>query len=191
MKIRPKQKEVYETAKKLFVKKGYAETSKREIAAELGVTAATLYSHINSKEEILDWICEDVFNRFNTGLQPLIESNLSVEKKFTEFIRIYITECLIDIDKFEVYNRYWSQSDKNYEKFANGKAILNHHLNLLIKANLAGDRKLDCFEEDATVKIMLLILRNVPYYVSNKENPDIECVVQEIQDRLLFGYAPR
>ena len=64
MQATKKQLEIYNVAKKLFVEKGYAETSVRDIAAILNIKAASLYSHINSKEEILDYICEDVFNRF-------------------------------------------------------------------------------------------------------------------------------
>jgi AcrR family transcriptional regulator len=44
---------ILDVALDLFVRKGYAETSLREIAAELGFTKAALYYHFESKQDIL------------------------------------------------------------------------------------------------------------------------------------------
>lgn len=163
----------------------------RDIAAELNVTAATQYSHIKSKEEILDWICEDVYERITQALLPLIKMEIHIEEKFTEFIKIYITECLRDYDKFEIYNRCWALSERNFQKFSDGKRSLEYQLHLLVNHNLPDDKQVSCFEDDATVKIILLILRNTPHYIKDKDNPDMDCIVKEIQDRLLHGYGPR
>ncbi len=44
---------ILDIALDLFVRKGYAETSLREIAAELGFSKAALYYHFESKQDIL------------------------------------------------------------------------------------------------------------------------------------------
>lgn len=44
---------ILDVALELFVRKGYAETSLREVAAELGITKAALYYHFESKQDIL------------------------------------------------------------------------------------------------------------------------------------------
>jgi len=44
---------ILDVALDLFVRKGYAETSLREIAAELGFSKAALYYHYESKQDIL------------------------------------------------------------------------------------------------------------------------------------------
>lgn len=44
---------ILDVALDLFVRKGYAETSLRELAAELGFTKAALYYHFESKQDIL------------------------------------------------------------------------------------------------------------------------------------------
>jgi len=56
------------TATALFRARGFAATTMRELATELGLEAGSLYSHIRSKEEILHRICfslaEDFFQGF-------------------------------------------------------------------------------------------------------------------------------
>lgn len=52
-----KKKQVEQTATNLFQERGYAATSMRDMAQALGIEAASLYSHIRSKEEILQNVC--------------------------------------------------------------------------------------------------------------------------------------
>src|SRR2546430_8853343 len=44
---------ILDVALDLFVRKGYTETSLREVAAELGFSKAALYYHFESKQDIL------------------------------------------------------------------------------------------------------------------------------------------
>src|SRR5215831_16738306 len=49
----PTRERILDVALDLFVRQGYAETSLREIAAELGFSKAALYYHYESKQDIL------------------------------------------------------------------------------------------------------------------------------------------
>ena len=49
--------QIDQAATALFRARGFAATSMRELATELGLEAGSLYSHIKSKEEILHRIC--------------------------------------------------------------------------------------------------------------------------------------
>ena len=42
-----------------FCKKGYAETTIRDIASAVGITAGSIYGHFSSKEEILNYMISD------------------------------------------------------------------------------------------------------------------------------------
>ena len=51
-------KKILEVSYKLFLEKGYDETSIQDIIGELGMSKGAIYHHFKSKEEILDKICE-------------------------------------------------------------------------------------------------------------------------------------
>ena len=64
--------QIIQTASKLFRLKSYEAASMRDIASELGIEAASLYSHIKSKDEILEIIC---FRKAEEFLNAIAEVN--------------------------------------------------------------------------------------------------------------------
>lgn len=64
---------ILDVALDLFVRKGYAETSLREIAAELGFSKAALYYHFESKQDILLALHRRVHDLTDEAL-PLLEA---------------------------------------------------------------------------------------------------------------------
>jgi AcrR family transcriptional regulator len=57
-------------ALRLFAERGYANTSLREIAEELGVTKAALYFHYKTKEDIVSGILRD----YTDGVHRLVDA---------------------------------------------------------------------------------------------------------------------
>ena len=53
------KRKIFETAMKLFAKKGYDATSVEDITATVGVAKGTLYYHFSSKEEIFNFLVEE------------------------------------------------------------------------------------------------------------------------------------
>lgn len=80
--------QITEKATLLFREKGYAATSMRDLAAAIGIEAASLYNHVRSKEALLQSICfsmaEDFFQARNEverlRLSPPVKLRLAIEK---------------------------------------------------------------------------------------------------------------
>ncbi len=60
---------IMEAAIELFGAKGYANVSVRELAAAVGIKPASIYNHFSGKEEILNFILENVAFSTHKGLR--------------------------------------------------------------------------------------------------------------------------
>src|SRR5450432_4658573 len=85
---------IIEKASKLFREKGFGAASMRDLAEHVGVEAASLYNHIQSKSEILQTICFKVANEFISHLEAVEMSPETTLKKIETIIRFHIRMML-------------------------------------------------------------------------------------------------
>jgi len=98
----------------LFREKGFGAASMRDLAETLGIEAASLYNHIRSKNEILESVCFNVANRFNTHLDEIETGSLSPIKKVETLLRFHIQQMIENHEEVIVSDREWKHLDEPY-----------------------------------------------------------------------------
>jgi AcrR family transcriptional regulator len=97
---------ILDTAAKLFTEQGYAETSVRQIADEVGVTEAALYYHFKEgKRELLQHVVECQF----PDLQSIVEGCREAQS-LRELVIAY-GEMLVDLGPTYITQLRWLSSE--------------------------------------------------------------------------------
>ena len=109
-----KKEFILKKAAQMFREKGFAATSMRDLAETVGIEAASLYSHIRSKNEMLESICFDVANRFTIFMDELESGNQGTIKKIETLLRFHIKQMIETFEEVIVCDREWKHLDEPY-----------------------------------------------------------------------------
>ena len=107
-----RKEQVIRKAAELFREKGYAASSMRDLAQKLGIEAASLYSHIKSKEEILQNLCFDMATEFRKSLLQVEQQKGPASEKLRNGIVGHIAVMARDLTASAVFmneHRHLSQ----------------------------------------------------------------------------------
>ena len=187
--LTPRQQEILNVALELFYKRGFADTSMRDIAEVMNVKAASLYAHIKSKEEIMEWISNDVSNRFMQRNDDLKNPSLSAFEKVRILVVNHLTAMYNNVKMFDVFftNIYrlkvdFKEQHKYFQKINDYKDLAEEVIKeYLLSLGLADDENLIL-----TTKFSLNVLNNVYRYIP-EENFDLEKHMYFLQNVLLYG----
>ena len=187
--LTPRQQEILNVALELFYKRGFADTSMRDIAELLNVKAASLYAHIKSKEEIMEWISDDVSNRFMQRNDDLKNPSLSAQEKVRILVVNHLTAMYNNVKMFDVFftNIYrlkvdFKEQHKYFQKINDYKDLAEGIIReYLLSLGLADDENLML-----TTKFSFNVLNNVYRYIP-EENFDLERHIRFLQNVLLYG----
>jgi len=65
---------IHEVARKQFAERGYAATSMRDVAAEVGISISTLFFHCSSKEQLVFDVLETSLAELSDGLRARVDA---------------------------------------------------------------------------------------------------------------------
>ncbi len=85
-----RRKEIAHTSVRLFLKKGFNETSMREVAEAAGIGKSTLYDYFPSKEDILLSFAEAELQRLTEQVKEIVDQKTGAQEKLRRIMFAYM-----------------------------------------------------------------------------------------------------
>jgi TetR/AcrR family transcriptional regulator, cholesterol catabolism regulator len=151
----PRKEVILEKAAHLFRKNGFNATSMRDLAENVGVEAASLYNHINSKAELLQEICFKIANKFTEHMDELVASDQSAIVRIEAVLRFHIRQMIHNFEEVYVSDREWKHlTDPYLSNFKNQRRTHRQRIASIIEE---GIRKGEIKKIDAPTAVLILL----------------------------------
>ncbi len=97
------REDIVAAAGRMFADKGYHGTSMRDLGSELGLLGSSLYSHIDSKEDLLVEVVDEGARLFLNSSQRAMAVDGGAEKKLRALIAGHVDVVLDHLDVVRTY----------------------------------------------------------------------------------------
>lgn len=183
-----RKEQVIRSAAELFKEKGYAASSMRDLAQKLGIEAASLYSHIKSKEEILQTLCFDMAAEFRTSLNQVEKQNVNASQKLSLGIIGHVNVMAKDLTASAVFmNEHRHLSQPYLRDFL----LLRINYINRFKAIIEEGVKTGEFKKNIDTKLAVMTLFSslnwMPLWYSPKGSIEPTALGQQLADMLVNG----
>jgi TetR/AcrR family transcriptional regulator, cholesterol catabolism regulator len=181
--------QVIRVAAELFREKGYVASSMRDLAQKLGIEAASLYSHIKSKEEILHILCFDMAEDFMTSLNEVEkQQNLTASQRLQKGIIGHIQVMARDLTASAVFmNEHRHLSQPFLRDFLLLRINYINRFKKMIEDGVADGE----FKKEIDKKLAVMTLFSSLNWMPQWYNPDSvidpESLGQQLADMLVNG----
>lgn len=186
MELKEKQIKILEVAVELFKEKGYMGSSVRDLATKLNIKAASLYAHIRSKEEILEWICFGVAHDFFEELQEVKNTNISPQEKLNLFIEKHLSVVLKNRDVTHIYSNEWKHLEEKLPEFIMLRKKYQQEVEQLI-SEIYQAQNWPLKSPAFITRFILHTLNNSYFWFKRNTDSSPSEITDEIRDKILFG----
>jgi TetR/AcrR family transcriptional regulator, cholesterol catabolism regulator len=105
---RKRDREVVDAAARVFFRKGYADATVQDVADELGILKGSLYHYIDTKEDLLYRLFEEV----HVDVEQIREQVAAAEVEPLERLRLYVErQILYNLANHERISIYYHEVD--------------------------------------------------------------------------------
>jgi AcrR family transcriptional regulator len=185
MELKEKQRRILDVAVELFKEKGYMGSSVRDLATKLNIKAASLYAHIRSKEEILEWVCFGVAQEFFDELQEVKNTDVAPREKLNLFLDKHLSVVLKNRDVTHIYSIEWRHLEERLPEFIELRKSYQQEVEELI-SEIYKAENWELKSPSFTTRFILHTLNN-SYFWFKRSNDSTDEITDEIRDKILYG----
>jgi AcrR family transcriptional regulator len=184
------RKQVLEqNAAALFREKGYSASSMRDLAQMMGIEPASLYSHIRSKEELLQNICMPLAQDLFQGLKVIVQQNASAKEKLSKALSAHLEIITRDTNYALVFlNEYRHLSEPFRTEFLSMRKEYEQQFMLILRQGIrSGEfRKID---EKITTLTLLSAINSTPQWYRKESSFTPDALASQLTDILVNGLS--
>ena len=182
-----KKEVIIEKASRLFREKGFGAASMRDLAEHVGVEAASLYNHIQSKSEILQTICFKVANEFLTNLDAVESSPQPTLKKMEAIIRLHIRMMLDRYEFVYLSDHEWRHLPEPYlSNFLNQRRNYRKRLGDIIEEGIARG-EIKPIDPYTAVLVILSAISGIDSWQRSRKTTSAEALESNMVKYLIEG----
>lgn len=185
MELKEKQRKILDVAVELFKEKGYMGSSVRDLATKLNIKAASLYAHIRSKEEILEWVCFGIAQEFFDELQEVKNTDVVPREKLDLFLDKHLSVVLKNRDVTHIYSVEWRHLEERLPEFIELRKNYQQEVEALI-SEIYKAENWELKSPSFTTRFILHTLNN-SYFWFKRSSDSTDEITDEIRDKILFG----
>ncbi len=187
MKPESRKEEIVRAASILFKEKGYSAVTMRDLAKAMGIKAASLYNHIQSKQEILSTIIIDLAEEFTSGMNKIVSSNKNATQKLENIIDLHIDVTLRNSDGLASLNNDWMHlEEENLQYFEKMRHDYEENFRNIVKQGV-DQEEIRSFNIEIIVFSTLSTLRTLYLWYPKQKNIDAGILKRDMVSVLLKG----
>ncbi|MEM6685804.1 MAG: TetR/AcrR family transcriptional regulator [Bacteroidota bacterium] len=182
-----RKEEIVHTAEMLFKKKGYSAVTMRDIAQAMGIKAASLYNHIQSKQEILSDIIMKIGEEFTVGMAKIVamENATSVEK-LERIIKLHVKITVENPSRMATMNNDWMHLEEELEYYLQLRRDYEESFRQILKKGIEKG-EIKSVNPEIILFSILSTLRSLYLWLPKKEDIIKEDLLGKLSQVLLTG----
>lgn len=186
MKSETRKNEIITTAAKLFKEKGFSAVTMRDLATAMGIKAASLYNHINSKQDILKTIIISIAEEFTKGMNAIIQSEASNISKLKSIVELHINITAHNTNEMAALNNDWMHLEDQLEYYLQLRnEYESNFLNIIKKGIYSSEIKKS--NPEIIMFSMLTTLRSLYLWIPKKEDLNAGDLANDLTEILIEG----
>lgn len=185
--ITNRKDQLLEAAARLFKQRGYAATSMRDIAAEVGIEAASIYHHLKSKEEILEVICFDLADRLTTAIAEVNDIYFNAEQKLRMAIKNHVEIVTANTNFSAVFIQEWRNlTEPKLGEFRKLRDAYEKGIRVIVKEGMDED-VFDTVDEKFAALTILSTVNWINEWYNPEGNMTPAQIAQKLSDFIMGG----
>ena len=187
MKITSRKEEIIDVASQLFKEKGYSAVSVRDIALAMGMKAASLYNHIESKQEILSSLILELARDFTSGMAGVLNTEISPLQKIEKIIELHIDITVNNSEALAALNNDWMHLEgEDLDNFISMREEYEENFRKIIKQGIKTG-EIQPRHPEVILFSMLSALRTLYLWYQKRGKLDVNVLKRDMLAVLLNG----